>query len=225
MLFNISLQVLSYQNMAYTTKELQGFAWHVNMNFQWKAFIYLISELRCRSHGPDVDSAWKQVQMIYEFHPDLAKETNKKAFPSAIGNLTLKAWDYFLMDRGVPAEGEPRFIHILRTQRARAKASKTKPQEPEPFAPQIPSQLPTPGLMGDNLNFESGGLVQAFDPLDSNQWASDFTAALGPLSIMPELPSFDPDTMNWSAWDNLVTDFQINDASFVDVPQFHFGQQ
>jgi hypothetical protein len=225
MLFNISLQVISYSNMAYTTKEMQGFIWHVNMNFQWKAFIYLVSQLRYRSYGPEVDNAWKQVQMVYEFHPDLTEQAYKRALPIAVGNLTLNAWDVFLANQGVPTEGEPYFIQALRTQRAKAKASKTSSHEPEPFAPHIPTQLPTPASLGDNLNFQPEGLVHIFDPLSSNQWASDFADALNPPMITPELPSSNPDSMNWSAWDNLVADFQINDTAFADVPQFNFSSQ
>jgi hypothetical protein len=223
MLFNISVQVVHYMNIAYTTKEFQGFVWHVNMNFQWKAFIYLVSQLRYRFHGPEVENAWKQVQMIYEFHPDLANETYKRALPIAVGNLTLKAWDVFIANQGVPAEGEPYFIQALRTQKAKAKASKSSSYEPEPFAPRILTQLPTAASLGDNCNFPSEGPMQTFDPLSSNQWASDFVAALKPPMIMPEVPSFDLDSMGWSAWDNLVTDFQINDTAFADVSQFNFS--
>jgi hypothetical protein len=225
MLFGISLQVVSYQNMAYTTKEMQGFVWHVNMHFQWKAFIYLISELRHRSYGSDVDKAWKQVQTSYEFYPDLAKETYRRALPIAVGNLTLSAWDVYVASRGVPAEGEPYFIQILRTQRAKAKLSTNTPQEPKPFAPQIPSELTSPVSIGEKLDFVAGGLAPTFDSTSSDQWTSDFTAALNAPMPMPELQSFDPDSMNWSTWDNLVTDFQINDAAFVDMSQYNFGTQ
>lgn len=220
MLFHISLQVVSYQNMAYTTKEMQGFLWHINLNFQWKAFIYLVSQLRYRTHAPDADHAWKQVALVYEFHPDLAKEVYKRALPIAVGNLTIKAWDAFVAMRGIPEGGEPYFIQALRAQRGKTRDPKTMSQESEPSAP----QLPTPTSVEDNINFSAEGLGQTSDPLHSLQWTSDFATSLEPSPIMPELPPLDPDNMNWSAWDNLVVDFQINETGFsVDAPEFDLG--
>ncbi|KAF2622821.1 hypothetical protein BU25DRAFT_302662, partial [Macroventuria anomochaeta] len=92
-LFTLSLQVCSSQNLAYTMKEMQGFMWHVNMHFQWRAFVYLLSELRYRTSGPEVEQAWRDVQLTYEFHPTFDKELSRRALPIAVSNLTLKAWE------------------------------------------------------------------------------------------------------------------------------------
>jgi hypothetical protein len=54
-LFNLALQVCSSQNLAYSMREMQGFVWHVNAQFQWKAFVYVVSELRYRTEGELVE--------------------------------------------------------------------------------------------------------------------------------------------------------------------------
>ncbi|KAF2703731.1 hypothetical protein K504DRAFT_391558 [Pleomassaria siparia CBS 279.74] len=216
MLFDISLQVVSLLNLAYSTKEMQGYLWQLNLNFQWKAFIYVVSELQYRTQSSDVDVAWKQVEMVYKYHPDLAKVANKRALPVAIGNLTLKAWEAFLSMRGVPECGEPYFIQMLRNQRVGTKSSKDAS-----MAPGVPL-IPAPTSADDYLNFGMGNMVQTTDPLESLQWTSDFAATLDSVPILPELPMLDPETLNWSAWDNLVVDFQVNEFP-MDGQEFGFG--
>jgi hypothetical protein len=92
MLFDLALYVITAQNMAYTVKEMQGFVWHINLQFQWKAFVFIVSELRHRTEGPEVVQAWKQVETTYEFHPSFDKQVTRRALPIAVSNLTLKAW-------------------------------------------------------------------------------------------------------------------------------------
>lgn len=123
MLFNVSVQVVEYQNMAYTTKEMQGYLWHINSHFQWKGFIYFVNELRERTQGAEVDNAWKQVQLVYDFHPNFNKEVSGRALPIAVGNLTLKAWEAYVAARGLPGSREPYFIQVLRGKKKRQEAA------------------------------------------------------------------------------------------------------
>ena len=212
MLFNTSLQVIAMQNMGYTTKEMHGFMWHVNLHFQWKALIYVIAQLRYRTDAPVADESWKQVEMVYEFHPDLAKEKYKTSLPIAIGSLTLKSWDAFVAVRGPPEAGEPYFIQLLRAQKNKNKPSKN-PSEERDQDPSVTNMPPDPSL-GTHLSFPTE-MPGPSDPLQSFQFSSDFAASLGTQPVMPELPLLDPDSMNWSAWDDLVVDFQINDTGFA----------
>jgi hypothetical protein len=45
-LFEWAVSVVRWQNMAYTTKEMQGCLWHINSHFQWKAFVYFVTHAR-----------------------------------------------------------------------------------------------------------------------------------------------------------------------------------
>ncbi|ORY17304.1 fungal-specific transcription factor domain-domain-containing protein [Clohesyomyces aquaticus] len=207
-LFNLSLQVVSYMNLAYTMKELQGFLWHINLNFQWKVFIYLIAQLRYRTAAPDADEAWKQVQLVFEYHPNFAKEVSKRALPIAVGNLTLKAWNAFIAARGVPAGGEPYYIQIQRAQqRGRSKSPSIPPSQPEIPAP-VPPALEPCGAGVDVTPI----FPQNLDPLQSFGWDSTFASSLD-VAPMPELPNLDGDQLNWPAWENLVMDFSMEPSS------------
>jgi Fungal specific transcription factor domain len=92
MLFALGLQVIVYDNLAYTTKSLEGYLWHVVLYFGFEAFILVLTELITRVEGEETDQAWTQVNQVYENRPELITES-KNALYYAIGNLTLKAWD------------------------------------------------------------------------------------------------------------------------------------
>ncbi|KAF2183439.1 hypothetical protein K469DRAFT_207762 [Zopfia rhizophila CBS 207.26] len=222
MLFNNSLQVISYQNLAYTTKAMQGFLWDINMHFQWKAFIYLVSELRYRTLAPKADEAWKEVQMVYEFHPNFAKEVSKRALPIAAGNLTLKAWDAYLAARGTPDGGEPYFIQVLRAQRARPKPSNRLSPSPDFSLSQPPSVVSN----GSDTNVPLMGLPQTAGPLQSLQWSNDFSISIDVPKTIPDLPPLDPEQMNWPAWENLLVDFEMQEANGgYPGPEYGFSAQ
>jgi hypothetical protein len=101
MLLDLAIYIIISQNMAYTTKEMQGFIWHVNLQFQWKAFFFIISELRHRTGGPEVVQAWKEVEKTFENRPSFDEQLEKRVLPVAVSNLVLKAWDVYDVARGI----------------------------------------------------------------------------------------------------------------------------
>lgn len=120
MLFTIGLQVLVYDHLAYSTKSIEGYLWHVIMQFQFEAFILVLTELLSRVEGEAVDRAWMQVNQVYEDHPDLITNT-RSALYYAMGNLTLKAWNKRVEiagdDRMSYQPVEPPSISMLRIRR------------------------------------------------------------------------------------------------------------
>ncbi|KAF2655625.1 hypothetical protein K491DRAFT_704486 [Lophiostoma macrostomum CBS 122681] len=223
MLFDMSLQVTAAQNLAYTSKSMQGYLWHVTLHFPWKALIYLLACLRYRTHGADVDKAWEQIELVYEFHPNFATELSRKALPIAIGKLTLRAWEAFIAARGTPEKGEPYFIQMLRTRNFdyERKKSDALPSEPtpssEPSASPNTDLSPSPAQPPMNPIREaiaaaqpSANFVAQSSPLDTFQWDSNFAESLdAPPAV--NLPALDPDQMNWTSWDNLLADYQMVD--------------
>ncbi|KAF2203645.1 hypothetical protein GQ43DRAFT_251376 [Delitschia confertaspora ATCC 74209] len=217
MLFSNSLQVTQYENMAYTMKHLHGFQWHINMHFQWKAFINLISELRYRTGPPQAEEAWKAVQQVYECHPTFAKEGSKRALPIAIGNLTLKAWNAYTLARGLPPDGEPHFIHILRAQRQKREQTAGASSVAAQLTPRTLSAGSVVDATSAWLSDPLQGLHQEplvplpVDDWQWNQWNADISASLDmnqlPLPNMPPI-ALDSDQLNWSAWENLVIDYE-----------------
>lgn len=93
--YAVSIQVLEYDNEGYsssTRAKLKGFMWHVRIFFQIEAFIFVLSELRIRTTGQQVDRAWYLIEAVYKHHPELLRETKNKLW-FAVGNLCLKAWE------------------------------------------------------------------------------------------------------------------------------------
>ena len=221
-LFTLSLQVCSSQNLAYTMKEMQGFMWHVNMHFQWKAFIFVLSELRYRTTGPEVEEAWRNVQLTYDFHPSFDRELCKRALPIAVSNLALKAWEAYVAVNGMPDAGEPVFIQLIRNhQHHSTKSSTSAAQLSASSSSSAPD--PTPDFVQQPIVDESKGNNNpaAFD------WnPADLNASLGMPAVIPELAPFDyPEEMDWSTWNNLLVDFQTNDNDVYppDMTTFNFG--
>jgi hypothetical protein len=222
-LFSMALQVLTSSNLVYTKKEMQGFMWHVNMHFQWKAYVYVLSELRHRTSGPEVEQAWQNVQLTYEFHPSFDEELAKRALPIAVSNLALKAWEAYTAAKGVPVSGEPLFIQLIRSRQIRVKkpssaASHSSATAAEPYSTSTPSFDQSP-IVDEATNLNN---LAAF------HWnPADLNASIGLPPIMPDLAPLDyPEEMNWSSWNNLLVDFQTNEYNAYppDVSTYNFDR-
>jgi hypothetical protein len=120
MLFTESLKELGIAAMGHSNKLVQGFQWHIHVYFQLDAFIYVLSELRIRTTGEQVELAWEYVEISFDHRPEMLNET-KNSLYYAIGNLTLKAWakreEAGGLYRGPHQLTPPRFISVLRSQR------------------------------------------------------------------------------------------------------------
>ncbi|KAF2867323.1 hypothetical protein BDV95DRAFT_502879 [Massariosphaeria phaeospora] len=210
-LYNLALQVTSYQNMGYTLPEMQCFIWHINMHFQWKAFIYLAGELRTRTHGLEVDEAWRQIQIVYESHPNFSKKLSGRALPVAIGNLTLKAWEAYTTANGVPDQGEPDYIEALRARSASSTEASARSSVPG-------------GNISDNLVGAMYPSQPPADSLHSRKWDVDASNSLEGQLSFSDLPQFDVSQLDWSSWDSLLDEFRLDDstADFVDASTFDF---
>ena len=210
-LFHLSVQIVSYQNLCYTTKEMQGYLWHVSSHFQWKGFIHMVNELRKRTQGEEVDHAWKQVQLVYDMHPNFGADFSRRALSIAVANFTLRAWDVYIAARGIPEGGEPTYIQILRARDA--KRTTPSPSQPDAQSMQLESFVE---LYSDPIAEQAQSLAPApvypaanVDALSNLQWNADFAESLNPMATIPELPPLDGDQMNWGVWDSLLEDFEM----------------
>lgn len=221
-LFTLSLQVCASQNLAYTMKEMQGFMWHVNMHFQWKAFVYVLSELRYRTSGPEVDQAWKDIRLTYQFHPGFGKELSRRALPIAVSNLTLKAWEAYTTANATLDSDEPDFIQLIRSRQQESNPKQSNvASEPlnaltaDPAPPYTPSFFQGP-VAGDSLS--------VYQPTVFDWNAADLNASLGMPAVLTDLAPLDyPEEMDWSTWNHLLVDFQTNDGNMfsLDMPSLN----
>jgi hypothetical protein len=188
-------------------KEMRGFMWHVNLHFQWKAFIYLLSELRYRT--ANVDEAWAEVEKSYESHPSFDKDLSRRALPVAVNNLTLKAWSAYIAARGIPISGEPQFIRAIRSRQQQRRNKSSNGSVPQPDA-----ALP-PGSSSNN------GANNTHDPSNTEDqlaldWA-EFSASLGSSTDVPDFTQFEfPEQMTWSTLDDLLVDFHDTSGLSAD---------
>ncbi|KAJ4317372.1 hypothetical protein N0V94_004975 [Neodidymelliopsis sp. IMI 364377] len=221
LLFTLSLQVCSSQNLAYTMREMQGFMWHVNMHFQWKAFVYVLSELRYRTAGPEVEQAWRDIQLTFDFHPSFDTDLSVKALPIAVSNLTMKAWNAYIEAQGMPANGEPYFIQLIRGRQHRSKKSSvTTEQSNIPASSVDTSSTPDP----TQQSVTSDGMeVDQNLPPDWN--IADFNASLGMPAMTLDLdPTNHQEEIDWSVWNDLFVDFKTNETNVYppDLSTFDF---
>jgi hypothetical protein len=189
MLFSTSLKMVEYNNLGSTTHTIRGYVWHMKVYLQLDAFIYLLSELRNRTEGDEVDRAWHQIGLVFGNHPEMVSET-KNSLYFAIGNLVLKAWEKRSAvtgyDHGLYHVVTPDFITRLRSQR------KSNPaQSPKPIAPIKTNDYPdqrthkTQASRGDEfLGLE---MAAEFDPA--------FLATYAEMDASP---------MDWEYWQGLL---------------------
>ena len=172
-LFALALQVIVYDNLAYSTKSLEGYLWHVAVYFGFEAFILLLTELITRVEGEAVDRAWAEIGLVYDNHPGLILES-RNALYYAIGNLTLKAWD-----RRVSAAREHQPPYLLPespfTSRLRAKRiAKSQPTSQTSYPDAIRSSVQASQDRHDD-NHQAGlnslEMTASVDfPMDTADW-------------------------------------------------------
>ncbi|KAK9330883.1 fungal-specific transcription factor domain-containing protein [Lipomyces starkeyi] len=189
MLFSTSLKMIEYDNLAHATKSIQGYLWHVNVFFELDAFIYILSELRTRLAGELVDRAWQQVNLVYDYHPEMITDT-RNALYFAIGNVAVKAWEKRVASaehtQGIYQLTTPRFISALHLQR---KAES---------APKYPSTAVPKG----RTDYVDGESVATFpDQGNEHQW-SDISIGRDP-SLIPRYMPLDISPMDWEHWQTL----------------------
>ena len=178
MMFALGLQVLVYDNLAYSTKSLEGYLWHVVMYFGFEAFILVLTELITRVEGETVDRAWTQVTQVYENHPGLITES-RNALYYAMGNLTLKAWNKRLSaakDHRPPYQLlEPPSISKLRAQRINKSSSQTATPNalyPDAIKPKV-SQPGGHRYHADDARVDLDMSSQMHFPTDTADWDWD----------------------------------------------------
>jgi hypothetical protein len=189
MLFSTSLKMVEFDNLGSTTSTIRGYLWHMKVYLQLDAFIYLLSELRNRTDGDEVDQAWHQVGLVFKNHPEMITNT-KNSLYFAMGNLALKAWEKRLaaagQNHGIYQVATPDFVTRLQSQRKTAPAQPTKS-----VAGVKTNESPDPGSHTIQPNYDDNfpglGMADEFDPT--------FLATYAEMDASP---------MDWEYWQGLI---------------------
>jgi hypothetical protein len=126
-LWKASVKLLEGLNLAHSSPQLRRFMWHTRVHFVWQAFICVLDQLKERTLGDEVDSAWSQVAEVYRHHPHFLTDY-KRPLHLALGSLCCKAYairERALMEHtnGVLPTETPDYILKLREQRERLSQS------------------------------------------------------------------------------------------------------
>lgn len=203
LLFATSVKVLEFDNLIRNTASTKQYLWHADISFQWHAVICMLTELRMRTVGPDIDTAWHQVGMLFTNRPQLLTKF-KNALYVAIGNLVLKAWAArekaladnmpagSMNDQETVESGRPEYIQILIAQRAcsvRKKAAAetvaTNGVEQQSSTNATLLDVSSYGILGTNNNAQMTpiGIGPQESPIPSHQRRLFSPAPLGTFRI------------------------------------------
>jgi hypothetical protein len=186
MLFISSLRIIEYDNVGHATQCVQRFLWHLKSHFAWDPFIYLLTELRLRTSGGDVERAWQQVEETYHHHAEFL--TMRSPLHDSVATLAERAWS---VREAVLARRQrvspislipPNFITVLR-------ARGRKP----------PTQTSTEN---------SSESYQILDHPMSEEPALDSTDDAPGSQFPPEPVELSP--IDWAAWDSMIEEFELN---------------
>lgn len=217
-LFRISLKQVELDNLGHSEPSLQRFMWHVNAFFQWEAFIYVISELRIRTHtaptsspsDPDqpIENVWHAVNKVLEFHPDIL-DIARSPLHSAVASLCAKAWGAYAAEAARVGRAPPPdlrdygALEVL-VSRARAQQLGRTPdrQEQQQHHHQQASAgsavLPEAAAAGRAADAQGTWNRQAMaEGEGANGWATPWPE---PLDTSP---------LDWEMWDEMLAEFGL----------------
>ncbi|KAL8754881.1 MAG: hypothetical protein Q9199_004024 [Rusavskia elegans] len=187
-LCRLSLNIVENDNLSHSNKSADKFAWYVNMNFPFPAFIYLISELRHRTRGELSDRGWTAMNEAFRNRIKYIAAKRESPMFKAISVLALKAWQARELDavaHGEPIPEAPECITTLRS---------------------IFGDLP---VKGKRSSISDPGSLQT--PLSStthdDQMKPDLYTGMTPASepaTVSGMNSTEWSPMDWSYWDELV---------------------
>lgn len=180
MLFATSIKLLEYDNLGLSTKSAQGFLWHIRSHFSWDSFVFLLSELRRRTIGPQVEKAWKAVEECYLNHPEFLSRVSP--LYASIATLAEKAW---LVRQGELARRQNVPVHSV---------------PPPAFIAALQERKAKPGSISQ-VEQESGSYL-GNDALISGTYPVDKPET---YLITPEM---DISPIDWAAWDGMIEDFE-----------------
>jgi len=79
-LFDICLMTVEQDIFLHSTPSVRGFLWHMDLQSQLDAIVYLLSELRHKSTGDTADRTWSQIAYAFAYHPHIITNTKNPLY-------------------------------------------------------------------------------------------------------------------------------------------------
>ncbi|KAL8752908.1 MAG: hypothetical protein Q9184_005586 [Pyrenodesmia sp. 2 TL-2023] len=205
LLCRLSLNMIENDNITHRNKSTDKFSWFINTNFQFPAFIYLISELRHRTRGELADRGWQAICEGFQNRMPFIADRKQSPMFQATSALALKAWQAREMDAAAhnePILEAPDWIVNLRNMFG----------EPPPRRKRNPKY---PHAPADSASRAEGGgeRPQHAHGVGYSDMASAPDPGMNPTEWSP---------MDWTYWDELIQNWapQVSDGN----EPFDFGQ-
>ena len=191
-----SMRALELYNQSQRTASIQGYLRNFNLYLQWHAFIILMHELQIRPEDRHTQDAWSKVEELFEYNADVIINTNTPLH-KAVSKLILKAWSVrqTRLRRSNTKLPTPEFIATLQNQAAKQDAAD---QSRVSYAPSEPTAT----------DFTPASQTVM---TDSTSGADDFLETLTPNMLAGQPP------IDWSEWDHMLQDFEIQNTSFTQT--------
>ena len=194
--FWISMHVLKFYNVSQRTESIRRFLWNVNVQFQWHAFIILAHELQVRPEDKNTRDAWTQIEELFEYNADVIVNDNTPLH-KAVSRLILKAWSTRndQLRRNNTQLPTPTFIATLQNH-----------AEKQDTANQARVVCTAPTTTATEITSTSQAVVS--EPISGT---NDFLETLAPEVLADGHP------IDWSEWEYLLQDFEVQNASFAQI--------
>ncbi|KAK4656695.1 hypothetical protein QC762_206520 [Podospora pseudocomata] len=150
--FKIAIGTLEHNEANYISTKDKGFMWFSLAHFQIDIFMYMAGQLCHRTEGVLVERAWRQVEVVYTFHPELFDTNNK--LHAALAVFILKAWrkrEETLTQRTGHRPETPFYVDRLRTSMPNDDY-KSEPTPPDPYTPAALAVGAHTGIPDNNLD-------------------------------------------------------------------------
>ncbi|KAL6714029.1 hypothetical protein ACLMJK_008523 [Lecanora helva] len=217
-LFKTSVEVIEFSRLLETEKTTVKWGWLFRTYVQWHALAYVLSQLCTRTLGPDVDKAWLVIESVFDDWGGSVSSNQRGMLWKPLRKLMAKARG----ERSKALERQAKFP----LDGSLGPSANVLGLTPGPMssingindfaAYNTSSSIPDLGFaeMMTPESTASNGIndqQQPFQPLDQNQ-----NTGVNGIDQLPFDPAFFSqerqimdDTMNWSGWDQMVKDYQM----------------
>jgi hypothetical protein len=109
----IAVKIIDTDIAAYANPILSRFTWHIRAFFQWDALICMLISMTKKNllEPMELETAWRRIEQVFLNHNEILERN--RMLNTAVGNITLKAWD--ANPPAFAATGEPSFVQTLRS--------------------------------------------------------------------------------------------------------------
>lgn len=239
LLFGYCKNIVEYASLLFSTDKTLKFMWHTDFHFPWESIIVMISELRERAVGEQVEEGWSLVDKLLRTQFRNLDQGVNTPLHLAVANLAIKAWSVHV------SESERRRTHPLPQpesitmywvyiQRLRASNSSNKK------AASTISAATTSGQHYSESLYSTGRTTTPLDTIptgnESSSLLKNHALSLGPegspagfkftagpahsdldMNDIAEMYPVGDSPMDWVQWDDLLQQFQAQNSGEMDM--------